>query len=181
MAKLVSKTYGDALFAVAMEENRVDDFYEAIEALSKIVRENEAFGRLMNHPRIAREDRVKIVEDTLRGRVPNEIVGMLTILVEKGHASEMLPVFAYFVERVKEEKKIGRVSVKTAVTLSDTKKAQIEKKILDTTIYETLEMCYEVDEALIGGMVIRIGDRVMDSSVKTKLYELTRELRNVQI
>ena len=42
-------------------------------------------------------------------------------------------------------------------------------------------MNYSVDKSLIGGMVIRIGDRVVDSSIKTKLFELTRELRKVQI
>ena len=58
---------------------------------------------------------------------------------------------------------------------------KVEKKLLETTKYESFEMCYHVDESLIGGMVIRIGDRVVDSSIKTKLYKLSRELRNIQV
>jgi F-type H+-transporting ATPase subunit delta len=69
----------------------------------------------------------------------------------------------------------------TAVELSADQKAKVEQKLLDTTKYETFEMNYSVDTSLIGGMVIRIGDRVVDSSIKTKLFELTRELRKVQI
>jgi F-type H+-transporting ATPase subunit delta len=42
-------------------------------------------------------------------------------------------------------------------------------------------MHYDVDAGLIGGMVIRIGDRVVDSSIKTKLYDLTRELSQIQL
>ena len=42
-------------------------------------------------------------------------------------------------------------------------------------------MHYSVDAALIGGLVIRIGDRIVDSSVKTKLYNLTRELSQIQL
>ena len=181
MAKLVSKTYGDALFAVALEENRMDEFFEAVKVVAEILRTNDEFGKLKNHPKIMKEDKVKIVEDTFSGRIPKEIVGVMTILVTKGRAEEMLSVFDYFIDLVKEEKKIGIASVTTAVRLSDKQKAKVEQKLLDTTKYETFEMNYSVDASLIGGMVIRIGDRVVDSSIKTKLYELSRELRNVQV
>ena len=181
MAKLVSKTYGDALFAVALEENRMDEFFEAVKVVSDILRTNEDFGKLMNHPKIMKEDKVKIVEETFEGQIPKEIVGIMTLLVTKGRAAEMISVFDYFINLVKEEKKIGKADVTTAVSLSDAQRKKVEQKLLDTTEYETFEMNYSVDESLIGGMVIRIGDRVVDSSIKTKLYELTRELRNVQI
>ena len=181
MAKLVSKTYGDALFAVAMEDGRMDEFFEAAIALEEILRTNEDFSKLMNHPKIMKEDKVKIVEETFGNRIPREIVGVMTLLVTKGRAEDMLSVFDYFVDLVKEEKKIGKAYVTTAVSLSDTQKEKVEEKLLHTTKYESFEMNYSVDESLIGGMVIRIGDRVVDSSIKTKLYELTRELRNVQI
>lgn len=181
MAKLVSKTYGDALFAIAFEEDRMEEFLETVEAVSEILRVNEDFGKLMNHPKIVKEDKVKIVEKTFGGKVAEEIVGLMVLLVKKGHAAQILSVFDYFIARVKEEKKIGKAYVTTAIELSSAKKEEVEKKLLNTTQYETLEMCYAVDKSLIGGMVIRIGDRVVDSSIKSKLYELSRELRSVQI
>ena len=181
MAKLVSKTYGDALFAVASEEDRMDEFYEATNAVADILRINEDFGKLMNHPKIMKEDKVKIVEETFGGQVPVEVLGLMSVMITKGRASEMLSVFEYFIDLVKEEKKIGKADVTTAIALSTKQKQQVEKKLLDTTKYETFEMCYHVDESLIGGMVIRIGDRVVDSSIKTKLYDLSRELKNIQV
>ena len=181
MAKLVSKTYGDALFAVALESNRMDEFFEAVKVVADILRTNEDFGKLMNHPKIMKEDKVKIVEETFGGRIPKEIVGIMTLLVTKGHAAEMISVFDYFINLVKEEKKIGKAHVITAIPLDDKQKEKVEQKLLDTTKYETFEMNYVVDESLIGGMVIRIGDRVIDSSIKTKLCDLTRELRSVQV
>ena len=57
MAKLVSKTYGDALFELAQEENRIDDFYEQIVMLQSVLRENPDFYRLMNHPQIDKEEK----------------------------------------------------------------------------------------------------------------------------
>lgn len=181
MAKLVSKTYGDALFAVALEENRMDEFFEAVKVVADVMRQNEEFGKLMNHPKIMKENKVKIVEETFATRIPKEMVGLMTIMVEKGRANEMASVLDYFVLLVKEEKKIGKADVTTAIALSDEQKTKVEEKLLETTKYETFEMCYHVDESLIGGMVIRIGDRVVDSSIKTKLYDLSRQLRDIQV
>jgi F-type H+-transporting ATPase subunit delta len=90
-------------------------------------------------------------------------------------------VFAYFIDTVKEYRNIGTAYVTSAVELSAAQKKAVEKKLLATTKYVQFEMHYEVDAGLIGGMVIRIGDRVVDSSIKTKLYDLTRELSQIQL
>ena len=57
----------------------------------------------------------------------------------------------------------------------------MEKRLLETTRYVAFEMNYQVDADLIGGMVIRIGDRVVDSSVRTKLDRMARELSKIQL
>ena len=181
MAKLVSKTYGDALFAVATEENRVDEFYEAAKSVLEILEENMDFGRLLNHPKIVKEEKVKIVEESFSDAVPAEMVGLMALLITKGHADELQSVFCYFIDLVKEEKRIGKAYVTTAVALKEEQKDKISKRLLETTDYQTFEMHYQVDESLIGGMVIRIGDRVVDSSIKTKIYDLSRSLRDIQV
>lgn len=181
MAKLVSKTYGDALFAVAMEEDRLDEFFETAKGLSDILQTNEEFGKLMNHPKIVKEEKIKIVEEVFGNKVSEEIIGLMKLMVTKGRANDMLSVFDYFVNLVKEEKKIGKADVTTAILLNDSQREQVEKKLLETTDYESFEMQYHVDASIIGGMIIRIGDRVVDSSVKTKLQDLTRELRYIQV
>lgn len=69
----------------------------------------------------------------------------------------------------------------SAMELSEAQKEAVEKRLLETTKYVKFEMHYAVDSALIGGMVIRIGDRVVDSSVRTKLNDLARELSKIQL
>ena len=69
------------------------------------------------------------------------------------------------------------VSVESAVPLTDAQKQAIEEKLKESTSYVTLEMDYKTDESLIGGMRIRIGDRLLDTSLRTKLSELTEALR----
>ena len=181
MAKLVSKTYGDALFELAVEENCLDSMMEEVRAVAKLLQENPDLTGLMNHPKIDKEEKVKIMEDIFKGRVSDELVGLIRMIVEKDHYREIEEVFAYFVDRVKEYKNIGTAYVTSAMELTDAQKDAVEKRLLETTKYVQFEMHYDVDADLIGGMVIRIGDRVVDSSIKTKLYALTRELSKIQL
>ena len=127
------------------------------------------------------EEKVKIVEDIFAEKISAEFVGLLRLIVEKGHFAKVDTVLDYFIDCVKEYKNIGTAYVTSAMELSEAQKAAVEKRLLETTKYVKFEMHYAVDSALIGGMVIRIGDRVVDSSVRTKLNDLTRELSKIQL
>ena len=181
MAKLVSKVYGDALFEAAREAGRMDDMYEEVLELQKLLQANEELQKMMENPKVIREDKENVIETVFRGRISDEIVELMKLMIAKGRYSNIESVFDYFIGLVKEEKKIGIAYVTTAVELSDGQKDEVEKRLLETTRYESFEMNYVVDASLIGGMVIRIGDRVVDSSIKTKLYELTKSLRKIQV
>ena len=181
MAKLVSKTYGDALFELAVESGQMDEMLEEARGILTVLQENNELSKLMNHPKIVKEEKIQILENVFKGRVRNELTGIMCMLVSKGHYSEMESVFTYFIDQVKEYKKIGTAYVKTPMELNAVQKEQLKSKLLQTTDYTEFELHYEVDESLIGGMVIRIGDRIVDSSVKNKLSQLTRELSKIQL
>ncbi|MCD7724489.1 MAG: F0F1 ATP synthase subunit delta [Clostridiales bacterium] len=181
MAKLISKTYGDALFELAVEENKIDVLLEEIEQLQDILDQNADFGRLMNHPKILKEEKVQVAKNVFEGRISKELLGFLTIIISKDRYKEIDQILAYFVSEVKKYKGIGVATVTTAVSLREEQRKRIEQRLLDTTEYQSMEMHYKLDPSLIGGMVIRIGDRVVDSSISTKLSELQKELLKVQI
>ena len=181
MAKLVSKTYGDALFELAVEKNTVDTWLEESKELLTILKANEDLGKLMNHPKIVKEEKIQIMENIFKGRVSDEIVGLMRMIVAKDHFGEMESVFEYFVGATKEYKNIGTAYVTSAMELSEAQKQEVLNKLLATTKYVEFEMNYEVDSALIGGMIIRIGDRVVDSSIRNKLQQLTSELSKIQL
>ena len=181
MAKLVSKVYGDALFEAAREAGRMDDMYEEVLELQKLLQANEELQKMMENPKVIREDKENVIETVFRGRISDEIVELMKLMIAKGRYTNIESVFDYFIGLVKEEKKIGIAYVTTAVELTDGQKDEIVRRLLETTRYESFEMNYAVDASLIGGMVIRIGDRVVDSSIKTKLYELSKSLRKIQV
>ncbi|MCM1262281.1 MAG: ATP synthase F1 subunit delta [Butyrivibrio sp.] len=181
MAKLISKTYGDALFELAVEENKVDELYEEIQQLRDILKKNDEFGRLMEHPKIIKEEKLKVLDNVFKGKLSDELLGFMTIIISKDRYQEIDDILEYFIMEVKKYKGIGVATVTTAVPLRDEQRAKIERRLLDTTKYKSMEMHYKHDAALIGGMVVRIGDRVVDSSIKTKLNEMQRDLLKVQI
>ena len=181
MAKLISKTYGDALFELAVEEDKIDVLLEEILQLQKVLSDNKDFGRLMNHPKIINEEKIQVARNVFEGRVSDELLGFLTIIISKDRYKDIDAILDYFVAEVKRHKGIGVATVTTALPLRQEQCRKIEQRLLDTTDYVKMEMHYEVEEALIGGMVVRIGDRVVDSSIRTKLNELQKDLLKDQI
>lgn len=181
MAKLISKTYGDALFELAVEEDKVDALLEEIGQLQQVLSENGEFGRLMNHPKIIKEEKIQVAKNVFGGRLSDELLGFLIIIISKDRYRDIDAILDYFVAEVKQYKGIGVATVTTAVPLWEEQCRKIERRLLDTTSYTKMEMNYLLDKSLIGGMVIRIGDRVVDSSISTKLNELQKELLKVQL
>ena len=176
MAKLVSKTYGDALYALALEKGTIDATYEEITGLKVVFAENEELSKLLSHPKISREEKITVIENIFKGKVSDDVLGFLVIVIEKDRNSAFEEIFDHFISLVKEYKGIGTAKVSSALPVSDEQKKKIEAKLLATTDYKTFEVEYVVDPSLIGGFVIRIGDRVVDGSVKEKIAMMAKNL-----
>ena len=181
MAKLISGTYGEALFELAVEEDRLDSLAEEIRSLQQILSENKDLDKLMNHPKISKDEKLQVMENIFKEKISEELMGLLSIMIMKDRYRELDSVLEYFLSRVKEVKGIGVAYVTTVSGLSDVQKEQIVAKLLATTGYRQMEMHYQEDQSLIGGMVIRIGDRIVDSSIRTKLEELQKQLMKIQL
>ena len=181
MAKLVSKVYGDALLQAAREKNVLDNIFEEAKELYQVFEDHQDLIHLLDHPQVVKEEKFQIIRNVFQGNVSDEMMGFLAAVVDKGRQNDILPILDYFIKQVKEEKGIGTAFVTSAVELTQKQKEQVKSRLLSTTQYVEFEMNYIVDPSLIGGMIIRIGDRVVDSSIKTRLYELKKQLINVQL
>ena len=181
MARLVSATYGDALFELAKEQDKIDALSKEVKEIQKVLAQNPEFSKLMNHPKVGKDEKLQVVKEVFDKRADKELVGFLRLVVEKDRYGDIDSILEYFIDRVKEEKGIGVAYVTSAVRLSEIQKKLVEEKLIETTKYNEMEMNFSVDEAIIGGLVIRIGDKVVDSSVKSKLNELTKQLMKIQL
>lgn len=187
MAKLVSKTYGEALFETAMEARSLEgtakaqELMDEIRQFGEILKQNPDFDKLMKHPGIPKQEKLQVMEQTFKGRISEELLGFLEVVINKERYGELSSIFQYFIDKVKEEQKIGVAYVTTAVELTASQKEQVLARLLQTTSYLKIETYFSVDAALIGGMVIRINDRVVDSSIRTKISDLTKQLLQIQL
>ena len=181
MAKLISKTYGEALFELAVEEEKTEVMLQEITGIKEIFMNHPDYLKFLTHPRISAEDKVKSIKEVFDQKVDLQILGFLEIIISKSRTDSLMEILDYFLDRIKAFKGIGVCYVTTPTPLSENKKEAICKKLLDTTSFKEMEMHYEIDPKLLGGMQIRIGDRVVDSSIQTKLNQLQKDLMNLQV
>ena len=84
MARQVNTTYGSALFEVAMETNTLDSTLEEVTFVKQTFLENEDLMKLLLHPNIEKENKISVVENIYKGKISDEITGLLTMLINKG-------------------------------------------------------------------------------------------------
>ncbi len=174
MAKLISKTYGDALFDVALEDGTMDALTEEVQTLSKVFKENEELSRFISHPKVSKTDKIQMIEHVFKGRFSDTLVGFLVLIIDKGRYQEIFSIMEYYMDRVREHKKIGVVWVTSALTLSKKQQEKIKQSLLATTQYNKLQIQYTVDKTILGGLIIRIKDRVVDNSIRSQIKAMTK-------
>ena len=181
MAKLVSTTYGDALFELALEEETLGAMLEEVQTVKGIFQAEKELLRLLDHPQMDKNEKIKLVENIFKGRCSEHMTGFLVLVIEKGRQKDLISIFDYFIHKAKEYEGIGTAYVSSAVPLSEEQKEAVKERLLTLTRYNSFEMEYQVKPELIGGLVIRIEDRVIDSSIRTQLFEMKKSLTKIQL
>ena len=176
MAKLVSKVYGDAYVSVVSEKNNLIDALEEIKSVKNILLENVEIIELLDSPKMDDEEKIDFIKGIFENHISVDSMGFLLTIIEKKRQAELLPILDYVIDCVKELLLIGKATVTTALPLDDSKKERIVEELIKSSKYESLEAEYIVDESILGGIVIRIGDRVVDSSVKTRIEKMRKML-----
>ena len=181
MAKIVAKVYSDALFDLALENKQLDQVAEEVQVLKDAIAQNTELLQYLNHPKVSNEEKIQTIENIFKGRFSDTTVGFLVIIVTKGRYNELRGILDYFLNEVREYRKIGKASVTSATELTEDQKQKVVDKLLASTDYVEFMMDYKIDPSIIGGLIIRIGDRVVDSSIKSKIDLMKKELMKLQL
>lgn len=181
MAKLISNIYGDAIFNLAVEKNTVEALYDEAKAVLSSFKDNGEMTDFFAHPKISKENKIQFAEDVFGKFTSKDMTGFLVTIIEKDRASEIENILTYFISRVMDYMKIGVAFVTTPTELSKEVQKKVTDRLLEVTDYKEFQMHFSVDESLIGGMVIRVGDRVIDSSIKSKLNKLAKSLYKTDV
>lgn len=175
MAELVSRVYANALFEAAIEVQNVDRIYEELGYVCQTVESHPELFELMKTPKLNIEEKKAIVSEIFGGTLCPEMHNFIKILLDKRRGSELLSIKSTFEERYHEHKKVSYAKVESAVSVSKAELDTLKDKLSAMTGTEVI-IENVIDPSVIGGLVVRIGDKVIDGSVRRRISELKEEL-----
>ncbi len=174
--KSLATGYAQALFEVASERGGADDIEKDLEGIKELLESNKKFRDILYHPSITKTDKKDIINKTIGRQCSSKWVrNLLYILIDKRREKilDYLPdVFKGVSWRIR-----GVVSVKvqTAFPLTGTRLDKLKRNIEKLT-KKTVELETEVNKEIIGGMIIRIENNIIDGSITNRLKNLKKNL-----
>lgn len=180
MAELITKRYATALFDIATETNKAAQFEQEASMIYDILVKEQEFLQILNHPNVLQDEKIKLVENVFEGRVSEEFVGLLVLTVRKSRQDLILEILNKFLDMIKEANGMLKATVTSAVSLNDGQLAQIKSNIEKDT-NKQIELTAIVDQSIIGGLIIRVGDKVIDGSVAGQMQALKSKLNDLRL
>ncbi len=171
-----SKIYADALIQMSQDGSMTcDDILKDLETISTILKSSEDLKNVLITPAVPIEQKQEILTDIFTNQINSNMVNFLRILAEKKRFGEFEEITEAYKQELDEINGIKRILVISAVDLSEDYKQKIINK-LQEKLHKTIYAAWQKDETVIGGLVIRIDDNVIDTSIKNKLENLSKNI-----
>jgi len=173
MYEYLYKRYALALYEVAEEKGKVEEYLKDLQEIVLLMKNDVEFLRVIKHPKIGTSAKKEMFTRIFKDKIDEGLLSFLLILIEKGR-------ILFVEENLKEMEKIHLkrtntllAEVKTVIPLMETERENLRLKL--SKIYDKKILFDEkLDKKVIGGVYIRIGDDVIDGTVKSKLEEMKK-------
>ena len=169
--------YAEALFMLAHEENKIDDFYESLKTVKGIFDKSPDYLQFLSTPSIPKSERTDALLQAFDGKINEQVLSFLQLLCEHGKAESFNECVTEY-ERLREwASGTTEAVVRTAVELSDSQKqgiiASLQKRTGKSVVLKTV-----IDKSLLGGIAVEIDGEILDGSLKLNLKR-AREVMSV--
>lgn len=171
----IVRRYATALFNAAYKAGVVDQVESDLGLVSYTVESSPRLREAVHAPLVPPETKRRIVEGVFGGKVHQITLSYLYLLVDKRREEAMAVTEAAYIELANEARGIALVEVTSAVELTPDERARLREK-LSVRIGKMVELTARVDPEIIGGLIVRIGDNVIDGSVRGHLVKLRETL-----
>lgn len=175
-----ARVYATSLADIVQEAGTVEKTEEEISFIADLFREDMEFRMILTSPGLTRADRKSFVDKIFSGRVSESVVNFLKVLIDHGRETEFSDIHLAFRDACDDILNRSRVTVQTPVALDDSTRSNLvsslEKKSNNTVILQE-----EIDESLLGGVVIKMGDLVVDGSLAKDLKALRENLLSSKV
>ncbi len=168
----VSKRYAKALFSLGQEDGNFKQYGQELTEFTKFFQDNAEFGQVIANPIFSVEDRRKVLQVVLeKSNFSGAVKNFLNLLLDKNRIGAIEAVTDYYSKLTDEVSGIARAEIVTARPLKEEALGRIEKSLAGLTSKEIKSEVRE-EKDLIGGIVVKIGDLVLDGSVRAQLEGL---------
>ena len=165
----VARNYAEALFAAG------DEFGPLLDAVAGAVQADERIATALESPRVSKAAKSQILERALKGEAPREFVRFLQAVVRRGRQGLLAEIAQQY--QVLLDEKLNRVHA--GVTLADEADARTQKQVVERlteALGREVRAYFRSDPRILGGVVVRVGDRIFDGSVRRRLTALQRRM-----
>ncbi len=176
----ILEVYAEALLESARAAQSLDAVFDQAQQLCPILRENPALLRFLEKPAIETNAKKQLLRDAFGGRVLPLMLNLALMLTDKFRGGLWLGVLERFTHMVERERGIYAARVQSAHTLDADERVQIKTR-LEAFTGKQLRIEYEEDPSLIGGLLFRYGDTLIDNSLRGALQKIRARLEEAQI
>ena len=171
--QLSGQRYAQAIFDLALENNEVEQWGQDLAVVSEAFQDSD-FAALMKHADMSAADKRAATGSVLAG-VSTMVRNLVDLLVSKGSVDSIAEVYTSYTELLDQHLGRQRVEVTTAIALDEAEANRITSFVSELVRREVV-LTTKVDESILGGLVIQIGDRLLDGSTKARLDGLKNRL-----
>lgn len=171
----VARNYAEALLELAVADHAVEAYAEGMSRIAGLVEAEPDIRAFLETPRIEPDEKKRVLTEALEGRVPGRLLRFLLVVIEK-RRQRLLPEMAAEFTRLANEH-FGRLQVDVTVAAEpdEALRADLQAR-LSALLERDVIPRFIVNPRIIGGVVVRVGDRIMDGSLRYRLSRLRREL-----
>lgn len=168
-----ARRYAEAAFQLASRDDALDAYGDGLNLAAQMLG-GDVLAILRNPARPLRE-RTELVDTLFAERVPEPVLKLVGLLVQRGKIDRLPTVVAEYRRLLNRERGVVDAVATTAVALDASETEALARKVAQMT-GRTVDLRVEVDEALIGGLTVRVGDTLYDASVRGRLERLRERL-----
>ena len=168
--------YAEALFNVVRAEGELDRVEDELYRFGKLLEGNHKLKQALADQSIDRAQRVKLLEDLLADKVSAHTLGLLTFIVAQGRARQLPQILAELSSLAAEARNSVVAEVRSAIPLDGRQRRELAEALGKAT-GKRVEVKVLVDPSLIGGVVAKVDDTVIDGSVKRRMQQLKEQVR----
>lgn len=172
----VANRYAYALFQLAQEKNVLKKVNEELQTVKEVVDTTPEFVSFLSHPKVTNQQKQKFIQASFAKTLSQMTLNTILLLVERKRTDSLIPMINKFKELAYEAQDMAEAQVYSAKPLSEKDQEHIANIFAKKVKKSHLEVTNIVDSDLIGGIKVRIGDRIYDGTVKAQLDQIGRKL-----